>query len=259
MYVLYFLISIGATTIGAITGMGGGVFIKPILDIVGDFDVGTISMLSAITVFCMSLVSAVRQRKSEHRPENTVAIPLALGAVLGGNLGGGLLNRLIRGVSGAVVTRVQNGALAVLILLVIVYMAKKNAIRSPELKGNLPSLLVGVFLGFCSSFLGIGGGPINVALIILLFHYPTKKAALCSLITILFSQGAKLVQTALTTGFGAYNLKMAPLMVVGAIAGGLLGAHLSKRMDGEKTDKLFQAAQVLVLLMCMINIVRSGL
>ena len=259
MYVLYFLIAIGATTIGAITGMGGGVFIKPILDILGDFDVGSISMLSAITVFCMSLVSAVRQRGSEYRPEGAVAVPLAVGAVVGGNLGSALLGKLIAGISGGAVTRTQNIVLAVLILFVIAYMAKKEAIRSPKLRGVLPALAAGILLGFCSSFLGIGGGPINVALIILLFDYPTKKAALCSLITILFSQGAKLVMTALGSGFGAYRLDMAPLMVAGAIAGGLLGAYLAKRMDGERTDKLFQLAQVLILMICVVNIVRSGL
>lgn len=258
MYVLYFLIAIGATTIGAITGMGGGVFIKPILDILGDFDVGSISMLSAITVFCMAMVSAARQQGNGHGPERAVAVPLALGSVLGGNLGGVLLRRLIAGASGAAVTRVQNIVLAGLILLVMAYMVKKDIIRSPELKGSLPALLVGVFLGFCSSFLGIGGGPINVALIILLFNYSTKKAALCSLITIFFSQGAKLAQAALTGGFGAYDLRMAPLMVAGAVAGGLLGAHLAKRLDGSGTDKLFQAAQVLILIICVVNIIRSG-
>lgn len=29
-YILYFLIAIGATTVGSLTGMGGGVIIKPL-------------------------------------------------------------------------------------------------------------------------------------------------------------------------------------------------------------------------------------
>ena len=42
-YVLYFLIAIGATTVGSLTGMGGGVIIKPLMDVLHGFDVQTIN------------------------------------------------------------------------------------------------------------------------------------------------------------------------------------------------------------------------
>ncbi|MEG2119590.1 MAG: sulfite exporter TauE/SafE family protein, partial [Pseudoflavonifractor sp.] len=58
---LYFLIAIGATTAGSMTGMGGGVIIKPLLDLLHGFDVETIGVLSAITVFAMSVVSIGKQ------------------------------------------------------------------------------------------------------------------------------------------------------------------------------------------------------
>lgn len=56
-YVLYFLIAIGATTVGSLTGMGGGVIIKPLMDVLHGFDVQTIGVLSSLTVFSMSVVS----------------------------------------------------------------------------------------------------------------------------------------------------------------------------------------------------------
>ena len=99
------------------------------------------------------------------------------------------------------VTRLLFPVLAVLILAVFLYMRNKSHIRSLSLHGLVPSVLVGVFLGVCSSFLGIGGGPINVALIIYLFGYDTKSATVCSIVTILFSQISKLSSVALTTGF----------------------------------------------------------
>ena len=257
MIAIYFLIAIGATTIGAITGMGGGVFIKPILDLMGTFDVTTISALSTITVFFMSITSVFRQRNSDQKPEATIALPLALGAVLGGNLGGVLLSQLIGGMTGSSVTLIQNAILALLIVLVMIYIVKKSRISSPALSGIVPSALVGLTLGLFASFLGVGGGPINVALIIYLFNYPTKKAASCSLITILFSQAAKLLQLALTGTLLTVDLTVLPFMVVGAIAGGLLGARIAKGIDEAVTDKLFQAAQVLVLLFCIVNILKN--
>ena len=54
---VYFLIAICATTVGSLTGMGGGVIIKPLMDVLHGFDVQTIGVLSAITVFAMSVVS----------------------------------------------------------------------------------------------------------------------------------------------------------------------------------------------------------
>ena len=257
MMILYFCIAIGATTIGAVTGMGGGVFMKPILDILGDFPVSTISILSAITVFAMALVSVYRQRNSDQKPETAVAVPLAVGAVVGGNVGSLLLSRLMAGMPGARVTLVQNVVLAALVVFVVIYMRNKERIISPKLSGAVPSALVGLALGVIASFLGIGGGPINVALIVLLFDYSTKKAAACSLITILFSQAAKLVQTALTVSFASFDLQMAPVMVIGAIAGGTIGAVIAKGIDEKATNRLFQGAQVLILLICAVNILRN--
>lgn len=49
LYILYFLIAIGATTVGSLTGMGGGVIIKPLMDVLHHFDVETIGVLSSIT------------------------------------------------------------------------------------------------------------------------------------------------------------------------------------------------------------------
>lgn len=257
MGILYFFIAIAATTVGAVTGMGGGVFMKPILDMLGHYDVATINLLSAVTVFAMAVVSTFRQRKSPDRPDMKVAVSLAAGAVAGGNLGGMLLKRLIAGQPGNMVTAVQNIALGVLIVFVIVYMANKAKIKPLGLDGIIPSVLTGLFLGFCSSFMGIGGGPINVAIIILFFGYSTKKAALCSLITILFSQATKVAQTAFGGGFGGYDLSVLPFMVVGAILGGLIGAQISKKIDEKRTDGIFQIAQVVILLICAVNIFRN--
>ena len=103
-----------------------------------------------------------------------------------------------------------------------------GGMRAGLSRGIVPSLLAGGFLGVCSSFLGIGGGPINVALIIYLFSYDTKTATICSLVTILLAQVSKLCSVAFTTGFAVYDLSIAPVMVIGAVAGGFLGASLNK-------------------------------
>ncbi|MBQ8765208.1 MAG: sulfite exporter TauE/SafE family protein, partial [Clostridia bacterium] len=58
--IIYFLLALFATTIGSLTGMGGGVIIKPLMDVLGDFDVQTIGVISSITVFSMAIVSVIK-------------------------------------------------------------------------------------------------------------------------------------------------------------------------------------------------------
>ena len=105
------------------------------------------------------------------------------------------------------------------------------------------------------SFLGIGGEPINVALIIFLFSYTTKTATVCSLVTILFAQISKLAMIAAGAGFEAYDLSIAPVMIVGAIAGGFLGASLNKQFSEKSVERAFNGVQILVLAITVYNIV----
>lgn len=257
-YVVYFLIAIGATTVGSLTGMGGGVIIKPLMDVLHGFDVQTIGVLSSITVFSMSVVSIGKQIIAKTEIPYQTAIPLAVGSVAGGMAGERLLQAIIRALqANSAVTVVQNVVLGLLILAVFLYMKNKDHIKGFELKGIPVSLLVGVFLGICSSFLGIGGGPINVALIIFLFSVPTKTATVCSLVTILFAQISKLSLVALGAGFGAYDLSIAPVMVVGAIAGGFIGASLNKKISEKAVEKAFNGVQLLVLAIAVFNIIRN--
>ena len=56
MAVLFFIISFLASVAGAICGIGGGVIIKPTLDMFHLASVSTISFLSGCTVLALSLI-----------------------------------------------------------------------------------------------------------------------------------------------------------------------------------------------------------
>ena len=61
MFILYLLIALLATFIGSMTGMGGGIIMKPIMDALSHFDSASINILSSVTVFAMSLVSVIKR------------------------------------------------------------------------------------------------------------------------------------------------------------------------------------------------------
>lgn len=257
-YLIYFLLALFATIVGSLTGMGGGVIIKPLMDVLGDYDVQTIGIVSSITVFSMALVSVIKQIKAKTEIPCKTAIPLGFGSVFGGFSGEKLLKVIVGFLNAnSIVTVVQNCVLAFLILCVLFYMRNKNNIKSRHSEGVIVSFTVGIFLGLLSSFLGIGGGPMNVALIIFLFSFSTKTATVCSLITILFAQIAKLATAALTTGFFEFDLSVVPVMVAGAILGGFIGAGFNKKCKEETVEKAFNSVQLFVLSITVFNIVRN--
>lgn len=257
-FIIYFLIAITATTLGGLTGMGGGVIIKPVLDVIGRYDAATIGVLSSITVFAMSVVSVGKQVAKKAKIDYTIAITLAVGSIIGGLVGQKLLNVVITSFGkNSIVTMIQNVILALLIITVYIYMKNKRNIKSYHVKNLLITLTVGIFFGTISSFVGIGGGPINVALIIFVFSYDTKMAATCSIITILFAQISKLVSVALTTGFAIYDLSILPFMVIGAVLGGFIGSYLSGKFTEKKVEFYFNLVQLFVFLTCIFNIARN--
>ena len=80
---------------GSLTGMGGGVIIKPLLDLLKGYDVATIGVLSSITVFSMSVVSIGKQILAKTKIPFATAVPLALGSVMGGILGEKFLHIIV--------------------------------------------------------------------------------------------------------------------------------------------------------------------
>jgi len=121
------------------------------------------------------------------------------------------------------------------------------------LKHVLWYLLCGFILGFLASLLGIGGGPINVSLLMLLFGLPIKEATVYSICTIFFSQMAKITSMALGTGFLRYDLSMLWFIIPAAVIGGFLGAKTSRMLSTERVTVIFQFVILLVLLVNIYN------
>ena len=96
MIVFFLIVSLLASVIGAICGIGGGVIIKPVLDSLNVLEVSKISFLSSCTVLSMSLYTFVVSKiKHDSLVDSKVAAPLALGGIIGGMLGKMLFSYVI--------------------------------------------------------------------------------------------------------------------------------------------------------------------
>ena len=78
-----------------------------------------------------------------------------------------------------------------------------------------------ILLGIMTSFLGIGGGPINLVVLYYFFSMETKIAASNSLYIILFSQITSLLTTLVTKTVPEFSFVTLAVMVAGGILGGI--------------------------------------
>ncbi len=256
-YFIVIFVCLFSSAIGAICGIGGGVIIKPVFDALGIMPVKTVSFLSGCTVLSMSIVSFCKTMR--HRGtasfQKMFAIVLALGSCFGGILGkSGFQKLLLFFPEQNTVGAVQSGILLVITFATLLYTMKKESITTHQIRSKSVIFLIGILLGIMSSFLGIGGGPINLIVLFYLFSMTTKEAALYSIFIIFFSQVSSLLSMLLTNTIPEYSIGYLLLMIGCGITGGYVGSCFNKKLNDEQVSKLFMFVLVLIILTCIYNI-----
>lgn len=252
MGILYFIIVLVATTIGSAAGIGGGVLIKPMLDALADYNLATIGVLSSIAVLSMAVVSTALGFIDGMKVDKKIIL-LATGAIIGGFAGKEIFYRLLTIIDGSVIQIVQS----VMIALLMVVILFKNKIPKISVENIFIVFIVGFILGTLSSFLGIGGGPVNVAVLYLILNMDIKKAAAGSIFIILLAQASKIATISITEGLASYNLSMLWYMIPAGITGGLAGPYLQSKLSEKFVHYLFDITVVIVILICVYNIITA--
>lgn len=278
--ILYVVLTFFMSVAGSVTGIGGGVILKPVLDALGHYDIAVIGVLSSTSVLSMSIVSVIKRLLRERKirkeaaeyltghpgevtapvsDEGTVSVSytleLGIGSFAGGITGQFLFGLFLKMFDGAIVKIIQNVILIAVIILVLVYMRIKRRINPLRLMNPAWYIIAGIFLGIIAAFLGIGGGPLNMVVIMFLFGLPIKPAAYYSIVTVLFSQLAKLMTLVITTGIPEANYLVLPFMVAMGAAGALTGAVISAKMSGKRIELIFNILQIIIIGLCGYNII----
>lgn len=247
--ILFLIVSFLSSTVGAICGIGGGVIIKPVLDMLQMGAPATINFLSGCTVLSMSLYSVSKAlRAGDSKVEMSTGTPLALGAALGGIAGKELFSAVKALFGGSpMVGGVQAVALGVITLGTLLYTLNKHRIPTRNVRNPIACVLIGLMLGIMSSFLGIGGGPINLVVLYFFFSMETKVAAQNSLYIILISQITSLLTSLVTASVPQFHVSWLVVMVLGGIAGGMVGRKVNKKLNTAMVDKLFICLIVVIV------------
>lgn len=248
--ILYGLVIITATFLGAFVGLGGGVIIKPLLDLIGKDTVDVVNFISTCAVFSMSISSTIKHIRAKTKIDYKFIITLSIGAVAGGTAGSQLFDALLNKFDNSMLKAIQGIILGILLLLSVIYINLKNA-KSFNVKNPIGVIAVGLTLGFTASFLGVGGGPINVAFLVLFFSMTMKESAVYSVGIIFFSQLSKLVTMGITGTVPTVNPITIAVAIACAVAGGIIGAMLNKKGSEKAIRTIFS---IVVAALVVVNI-----
>lgn len=257
MYIAYFLISLAASIGGAICGIGGGIIIKPLLDAFGLHSVSTISFLSGCTVLAMACYSVSKNiLGGKNELDMRIATPLAIGAAIGGVAG----SWLFEGIAGIFADKETVGAIQAIALIlmcigILIYTLRRHT-RTLQVRNPIACAIIGLVLGLLSAFLGIGGGPMNLAVLSFFFSLDTKKAAQNSLYVIMFSQIFAIGNKVISGTVPTFSPWLLLLMVAGGIAGGMIGQKIQRRIESRTVERLYIAFILLTIGVNLYNVAK---
>lgn len=252
------IISFLSSVIGAVCGIGGGVIIKPVLDAFDILPVVSISFLSSCTVLSMSMCTLIRNIVAKNIQIDFSVTPyLSAGAAAGGIIGKRIFELACRHLEN---TEKVGGYQAICILILtlgtLLYTIFKNRINEKKNNSKIFSVLIGLALGIASSFLGIGGGPFNLAVLYYFYSMKTKEAAQNSLFIILISQITSFVTTLITGSIPDISIITLMLMAGGGIIGGLVGVKLNNKLSDSNVHVLFIVLMIVIIGINCANIYR---
>ncbi len=231
-------IALTVSTLGTLAGIGGGVFMVPLL--VYGFNIPLKEAIAAIT-FCLlpaALLSTyfnARLKNIDYFAGITLEIPTIIGAI-----GGAIL-----------INHLPVLPLKILFCGLIFFMAQKMLSQSRQESSlavklnSIPPLVkrkdysvslsalsfFGLFSGVIAGLFGIGGGIVKTPVMIHIFKMPPKRATATALFMIVFTS---LTASISHWSFGRLHWDLALPISVGFLAGSLLGNRINTKIPPER-------------------------
>lgn len=252
MNVLYFLIVVFANIIGSFSGMGGGIIIKPLVSIVSHLPLQTVIFYSNLSIIVMCLTSFVygQAKKTTHYGRD--ALYVCLGSLGGGLIGSFLLNFFMQNL--VHVLKPLQIFITIATIVAGIWYQFKGKPTAKQWEKPVEILSIGGVMGFFSILLGIGGGPLNVLLLMMLMHFPLKKATSYSLISVLGSVSVRLAMNFIHLGQIEHNFLTMLIFMASALVGAICGIFIKRHMSMKNFKTLYVSTLVGVIVLNIVNL-----
>jgi uncharacterized membrane protein YfcA len=243
-------------TTAALTGIGGGVFIVPLLTLFYMFQPANAAGTSLTTIIFTATAATLnyaRQKRIYYKIGLIMAITTAPGAFLGAYL------------TTVIAARELGLMFGFFLILIAIYMSidldrirRRGAVKGKvaseaprgseaELLGSMSRLLTGAavsfFGGLASGLLGIGGGALTVSILTLVMEMPIHVATATSMFTMVFTSLSGVTQHYLANHI---DLEYVVPLALGTVLGAQLGAYSSKRLSARYLRAIFGVMLIIV-------------
>ncbi len=249
--VLLCLLGFGVGVFGTLVGAGGGFIVTPVLLLIYPHTApALITAISLIVVFFNAgsgSIAYFRQRRVDYRS----GIVFALCTLPGSVLGVLVADKVSRPGFDVIMGVVLAGLAAWLLRDREEPRGRGDGKGSARLitdreghdyryRANVKlGAVLSVFVGFLSSFLGIGGGVVHVPLLVAVLGFPTHIATATShFVLAIMALVATITHIAAGTFHHGVGLRRAAALSVGVVFGAQLGAVLSQRLSGRMIQRL---------------------
>jgi len=251
--------------VAAMTGVGGGIFIVPLLTglfgFIPQHAVGT-SLMTIIFTAVAAAYSYGKQKRIYYRTGLLLAITTVPGAYLGAYLTtvispsllgltfgvfllGISLHMMLRGGRGKEAAAPAGGGIP------------DPAVADAQIVRSSRKIALGLglsfFGGLASGFLGIGGGVLGVPIMTLGMGIPIHFATATSMFTMIWTSTSGVTRHALAHHVHALQ---AVLLALGTVLGAQLGAGFSRRVSGRALRRIFGLVLLAVSLQMIVRFVR---
>ena len=148
----------------------------------------------------------------------------------------------------------QSVILFLLIGGIILFTINKERIRTLEVTNLVAIVTIGLTVGIISVYLGIGGGPLNIALLVYFFSMKAKDAAAYSILMIFFAQIIKM--GTVIRDFEKYNNVSLVILAIAifAVLGGWIGTKIQSKLTHEAVEKLYLGLMAILVFMTAFNV-----
>ena len=182
-----------ATILGVITSAGGGSIINPVFDLIGIDNVSTIAVYSTIAVFSMCLSSLYKHANSGNQFDKIIMLLLATGSLTGGCSGDKILSLSTQTVSNSKVISSSVNITIFILLGVLLFTINREIFPRYKIRSKIVIFIFGLLVGTLSVFIGIGGGPLNVIVLLGFMSMTAKESTAYSIAMIFFLKFQKLL------------------------------------------------------------------
>jgi uncharacterized membrane protein YfcA len=228
--------------LASMTGIGGGVFIVPILVFFYSFIANSATGTSLTTIIFTAIASTInyaKQKRIYYKTGLILVITTAPGAYIGAWLATIMEERLLGLVFGVFLILVAART-------IISEFRKKNrnkqttTITDTQIIHSGKTIALGIGLGFfggvASGLLGIGGGTLIVPIMSIALGMPIHYATATSMFTMIFTSISAVTKY---TQSNLINFPVALTLAAGTIIGAQVGAYSSKKLSSRNLTLIF--------------------